>query len=1327
MVFLNDVPATIDFWTSTSVGITVPTGASSGYLVVSVAPAMNDSNPIDFTVTSQPLPSPWLSQDIGTVGVAGSASYSGSTGAFTVNGGGASNSGVGGTADTFYFVYQQLSGNGTIVARLPSLQQGSDAYAEAGVMIRETLNAGATSAFLGYQIANGGPILLEYRSTTGGGATGSTDSGVTLPYWLMLMRSGNTFTTYTSPDGVNWTIFETQTISMATNVYVGLAVSSSDGTDLATGTFDNVVVSNTAGVITPTLTNLTPSAAPAGGTVTLQGTNFGSSQNSSTVQFNNVTAEMITWSSTSITVFVPSNATSGPVTVTVGGVVSNSVQFTLLENLSISSISPSSGPNGTSITISGSGFGPTQSNSTLAMYGATVTNITSWSDTSIVAVVPIGTATGPVAVTVAGIDAQGPTYVLTSTVNVTDSLGNVSSYAGESMAGQWLMTASQGSGCTTCTVRGVISHTYDSQGNTLSTTDALGNVSTYTYDAANDLLSQTSPIDSTHSATTSYLYNSFGEPLTVTDALGNVTTNAYDAHGNLTSVTTPAPNGNTGGSVTQFAYNSLGELTTITDPLGHVTTMTYTSAGLIATITDAQGNVTSYQYDSQGDRTAVIDPQSHQTNFAYDARNRLTGITYPDNSTMSFTYDVRGRRTSVTDQNGKTTNYAYDAADRLTSVTDPAGNVTTYMYDTEDNLTEITDANTHSTFFTYDAFGRVTNTNFPSSQSESYAYDADNNLTSKTDRKGQTITYVYDDLNRLTSKTYPDTTSVEYTYDLVGKVLSVNDPTGTYAFAYDNMGRLIGTTTSYSFLTSRNFTTSYSYDAASNRTGFTDPEGGTTGYTYDTLNRLTALAPPTAFGSGSFGFGYDALNRRTQMTRPNNVTTNYTYDSLSRLLSVLHQAGSSTIDGASYGLDNAGNRISKTDWQANVTSNYTYDQIYELTQVTQGTNTTESYSYDPVGNRLSSLGVGSYSVNNSNELTATPIASYTYDNDGNVVSKTDSTGTTTYTWDFENRLTSVTLPGTGGTISFKYDPLGRRIYKQSPTVTSIFAYDGDNLIETVNSSGVVVARYAQTQNIDEPLAELRSGTTNYYEADGLGSVTSLTASNGTVAQSYTNDSFGKQTASAGSISNPFEYTAREFDTETNLYYYRARYYDPTTGRFIGEDPLAFIAGNDFYRYVENQPIDFLDPFGLKCITKIMLVTAYSDRGPGSDWSYYKPKTKGGTPGSVGPGTVAVANTAHPPYPMGSTVTVDGNPDPFFNTASPDPFNIPAYQGDVHDTGAGWDYPGHVPVAPDDWIDIWLPQDQAIKWGRQWRRVTICTPGGCTPDLLKQFHFGEELF
>ena len=181
-------------------------------------------------------------------------------------------------------------------------------------------------------------------------------------------------------------------------------------------------------------------------------------------------------------------------------------------------------------------------------------------------------------------------------------------------------------------------------------------------------------------------------------------------------------------------------------------------------------------------------------------------------------------------------------------------------------------------------------------------------MQSKTDRKNQTIQYVYDALYRLTSKTYPDQTSVEYAYDLAGKVQQVSDPTGVYGFAYDNMGRLIGTSTQYSYLPSLNFQNAYGYDAASNRTSLTAPDGSTTSYGYDTLNRLNTLANSWA---GSFGFGYDALSRRTQLTRPNGVNTNYGYDSVSHLLSVLHPVRLTTLDGASYTYDSAGNRNSE--------------------------------------------------------------------------------------------------------------------------------------------------------------------------------------------------------------------------------------------------------------------------------------------------------------------------------------------------------------------------------------------------------------------------------
>lgn len=202
------------------------------------------------------------------------------------------------------------------------------------------------------------------------------------------------------------------------------------------------------------------------------------------------------------------------------------------------------------------------------------------------------------------------------------------------------------------------------------------------------------------------------------------------------------------------------------------------------------------------------------------------------------------------------------------------------------------------------------------------------------------------------------------------------------------------------------------------------------------------------------------------------------------------------------------------------------------------------------------------------------------DYNGNALTKVVGSNTTSYAWDFENRMTSVTLPGSGGTVSFKYDPFGRRIYKSSSSGTSVFAYDGDNLIEETNSSGTAVARYSQGLNIDEPLAMLRSSTTSYYQADGLGSITSLSNGAGALAQTYTFDSFGKQTATSGSLTNPFQYTARESDAETGLYYYRARYYDESIGRFLAEDPLGIYGGIDLYGYVGDEPVRRADPFGL---------------------------------------------------------------------------------------------------------------------------------------------------
>ena len=147
--------------------------------------------------------------------------------------------------------------------------------------------------------------------------------------------------------------------------------------------------------------------------------------------------------------------------------------------------------------------------------------------------------------------------------------------------------------------------------------------------------------------------------------------------------------------------------------------------------------------------------------------------------------------------------------------------------------------------------------------------------------------------------------------------------------------------------------------------------------------------------------------------------------------------------------------------------------------------------------------------------------------------------------------------------------------------TMNYLYDGYNVIEEVDNGGNVLARYTQGSHVDEWLAELRSGTTSYYERDGLGSITSLSNSSGALANTYTYDAFGELTASTGTLTNPFQYTGREFDQETGLNYNRACYYDPFAERFLSEDPIGFNGGIDFYAYVANNPVTFTDPSGLR--------------------------------------------------------------------------------------------------------------------------------------------------
>jgi YD repeat-containing protein len=190
----------------------------------------------------------------------------------------------------------------------------------------------------------------------------------------------------------------------------------------------------------------------------------------------------------------------------------------------------------TPVVISGSNFGATQSNSVVAFNGVAAVP-TSWSDSQIVAPVPDGAFTGPITVQVAGFTATGPKFDVFGVAQVTDSLGHQTNYLSAVRGGKIRIFSSDGTGCSTCTLRGASQMDYDSAGHELLFTDALSHTTNYTYDGTGNLLTQSRALDSSTTATTTYTYNGFGEVLTATDPLGNTTTNTYDASGNLLTTT----------------------------------------------------------------------------------------------------------------------------------------------------------------------------------------------------------------------------------------------------------------------------------------------------------------------------------------------------------------------------------------------------------------------------------------------------------------------------------------------------------------------------------------------------------------------------------------------------------------------------------------------------------------------------------------------------------------------------------------------------------------------------------------------------------------------
>jgi RHS repeat-associated protein len=809
-----------------------------------------------------------------------------------------------------------------------------------------------------------------------------------------------------------------------------------------------------------------------------------------------------------------------------------------------------------------------------------------------------------------------------------DAEGNETTYAYDGSGNQ---TSQTQCGVTT-------SWTYDNDGNRITETKPAaanvgGTVTTkYDYDGDGRIIDTIYAYGTAMQTEISTVYDSLGKAVVRTDAknrsiqttyddMGRVDTviypdsskkiNKYDAEGRLTWV------GNYDRSLafkcaTTNVYDAAGRKTDTYYPDNATSHTSYDAQGRVQSETGEDGVVTSYTYYANGNRQTMncggysvsymYDPNGNQTDetdmngtvhTVYDELNRAIETDYPNSTHRYVGYDKLGRKTQDTDEENKVTGYAYNCNGNINSVTQSiSGRIlaTAYGYDDAGNQINQADAKNNNTTYRYDIMNRRIQKALPGGQFETYHYD---NETGKVDYKvdfNKTRTdYTYDSDTDVLTDENGGGKIVTNTYDNSNRVANVNISEGdsiNMSFTYDVMDRIITKTTPWDMLT-------YTRVPGGKIHTITTVKNYNVEYDYDPF---TGLLTQRKDGTDTTAYIYDPINNLKTMTLPNGLVETYTYNAVNKLTNILVSKSGATIASWDYTLGPSGNKTAAIENSGRALI-WVYDDLYRLTNegITASITNNIGYVYDDTGNR----------DQRSSDITVIPaqtfsydpddrIQAYNWDNNGNLLND----GTYNYTWNAKNELKRVR--GTGVDVEYFYDGDGLRVSRKDNVsgLVTYYVWDTENptgypqVVEEIEG-GQVVRRYGYGLFLET--IDIKNGSIFdrfYVIRDGTNSVRMLLDSAGNISATYDYDAFGNVLSATNAnpitVGNSFGFHSEYKDQTTGLIYLRARWYEPSEGRFVrmdrSEGQIKLPITKNKYISFNDNPANVFDPTGLEGIT-----------------------------------------------------------------------------------------------------------------------------------------------